>query len=390
MCNDGAIGITCPLHNGQWLPHPAPDPVARTIAPQTITSTLYPTTPHANRSATSRDRSQPVRPHVAAATVAIATFYESKPAGARPHQQPRLPSAFQFIVSHLSAPGSRHPSRPRDTLYGVRIASLQPSVSITLAALGRLDDLCACTRYCLEALPELTSRNLPVLHDSWSFGAQPHDLKADSSALLAAKPDLLIASVPYRMETLAAILRSGHPVLALAPHTLSDIFTDIRLLASVTHATSAADTLIASMQATLHGTRTYTATSAAQPLVYCEEWGKPLIHSQTWVAELVATANGRFLGTPGAHTTSDEIAAADPDVIILAWCGAGIRVPLDKVIAQRHWQHLRAVRSRRIHVIPDEYLNTPAPTLLKGLACLASALHPELYPPHPDLVTLSG
>src|SRR5439155_24667120 len=51
----------------------------------------------------------------------------------------------------------------------MRIASLQPSISITLAALGKLDTLCAITKYCLEALPELASRNLPILHDSWSF-----------------------------------------------------------------------------------------------------------------------------------------------------------------------------------------------------------------------------
>ena len=275
----------------------------------------------------------------------------------------------------------------------MRIASLQPSVSLTLAALGRLDDLCACTRYCLEALPELAGRNLPILHDSWSFGAQPHDLnpndpRSDAAGLLAAKPDLLVSSVPYRLETLAAILRSGHPVLALAPHTLANIFADIRLLASVIQAAPEADTLIASFEATLHGTRTYTATASTQPLVYCEEWGKPLIRSQTWVAELVAAANGQFLGTPGAHTTPDEVAAADPDVLVFAWCGAGNRVPLQKVIAQRNWQHLRAVQNRRVHVIPDEFLNTPAPTLLQGLACLASALHPNLYAPHPDLVTL--
>lgn len=280
------------------------------------------------------------------------------------------------------------PTRSRDTLSTVRIASLQPSVSITLAALGRLDDLCAHTRYCLDALPELAPRNLPVLHDSWSFAAQPHDARTDNAQLAAAKPDLLIASVPYRLETLAAILRSGYPVLALAPHTLADIANDIRLIASVLGASDAGETVIASMHATLHGTHTYTATARTQPLVYCEEWGKPLIRSQPWVAELVATAHGRFLGTPGAHTTPEEVALADPDVILLAWCGAGNRVPLEKVIAQRNWHTLRAVQNRRIHVVPDEFFNTPAPTLTQGLACIASALHPDLYAPHPDLITL--
>ena len=83
------------------------------------------------------------------------------------------------------------------------------------------------------------------------------------------------------------------------------------------------------------------------------------------------------------------VAAADPDVLLFAWCGAGDRVPLARVIAQRNWHHLRAVRNRRVHCIPDEFLNTPAPTLLEGLACIAAATHPQLNPPHPKLIQLA-
>ena len=50
----------------------------------------------------------------------------------------------------------------------MRIASLQPSITITLAALKKLDALCACTKYCLEALPELAQQNPQILHDSWT------------------------------------------------------------------------------------------------------------------------------------------------------------------------------------------------------------------------------
>jgi iron complex transport system substrate-binding protein len=144
------------------------------------------------------------------------------------------------------------------------------------------------------------------------------------------------------------------------------------------------------MQHAIENARTRCApiSQRDRPLVYCEEWGKPLIHSQHWVAELVEAAGGRFLGTPGAHTTAEAIAAADPDVLLFAWCGAGDRVPLARVIEQRDWQALRAVRERRAFVIPDEFLNTPAPTLVEGLACIAAALHPSVHPPHPRLITL--
>jgi iron complex transport system substrate-binding protein len=254
----------------------------------------------------------------------------------------------------------------------VRIASLQPSITLTLAALGRLDALCAVTKYCLEALPLLAERDLPILHDSWS---------ANTDEILAAQSDLVIASVPYRMESLAAILKSGLPVLALAPHSIADIYNDIRLIASLVRADP--ELIVTPMRQTIASTRARTEhiPSAQRPLVYCEEWGKPLIHSQYWVAELVEAAGGRFLGTPGAHTTPEEVAAADPDVLIFAWCGAGNRVPLDRAVAQRNWQGLRAVRNGRIHCIQDEYLNTPAPTLLQGLAAIAALTHPDVHMP---------
>jgi iron complex transport system substrate-binding protein len=252
----------------------------------------------------------------------------------------------------------------------MRIASLQPSITITLAALGRLELLCACTKYCVEALPELTRYGLPILHDSWT---------ANTDEIEATKPDLVIASVPYRMESLAAILKAGLPVLALAPHGLEDIYKDIRLIANVAGAGERAEILIQNMRQTI-------AVTAVCPRVYCEEWGKPMIHSQHWVAELVEAAGGSFLGTPGGHTTPEEITSADPDVLLFAWCGAGNRVPLKRIIEQRNLHHLRAVQSGNVYCIPDEFLNTPAPTLLEGLACIASAIHPGLFSSHPELI----
>jgi len=262
----------------------------------------------------------------------------------------------------------------------MRIASLQPSITITLAALNKLNTLCACTKYCLEALPELAAQNPHILHDSWT---------ANTAEILATKPDLVIASIPYRIESLAAILKSGLPVLTLAPHSLANVYKDIRLIAAVVDAQPEAEALITQMQSAIASTRDRSASRTQTPIVYCEEWGKPLIHSQSWVAELVEAAGGKYLGEPGAHTTAEAIADANPDVLLFSWCGAGNRVPLDRVIAQRNWQSLRAVRERRVFCIPDQFLNTPAHTLLQGLACIAAATHPDLHPPHPDLIQLS-
>lgn len=258
----------------------------------------------------------------------------------------------------------------------MRLLSLQPSISIILDRLGRLDHLCACTRYCLEVVPALADRNLPIVRDSWS---------TTTEELLPLRPDLVLASIPYRQESLTAILKSGVPVLLLAPHSLADIYNDIRLIASVADASAQAESLIAEMHSAIESVRAR-AASLPRPRVYCEEWGKPLIHSQHWVRELVEAAGGEFTGTPGSTTTPEAIAAADPDFILAAWCGAGTRVPLERIVEQRHWQALRAVRNQNVFCIRDEWLNTPAPTLLRGLEAIAAALHPcDFDPPEsPD------
>ena len=251
----------------------------------------------------------------------------------------------------------------------LRIAALQPSISIVLDRLNALDTLVACTRYCVEAVPALAQRSITIIKDSWS---------STTDEILAAKPSLVLASVPYRMESLGALLKSGCPVVTLAPHTLADIYADIRLIGSIVHRVEAAESVVAAMQQEIAATCARTS-NASRPIVYCEEWGKPLIHSQPWVAELIDAAGGQFLGSAAKQTTAEAIAAADPDVMIFAWCGAGDRVPLERVIAQRGWQDLRAVREGNVFCVADEWLNTPAPTLLAGLRALAAALHPAQF-----------
>jgi iron complex transport system substrate-binding protein len=72
--------------------------------------------------------------------------------------------------------------------------------------------------------------------------------------------------------------------------------------------------------------------------------------------------------------------SGEPDVIFAAWCGAGDRVPLEKIVEQRGWMNVPAVRAGRVFCINDELLNTPASTLIGGLHAIAWALHPELFP----------
>jgi iron complex transport system substrate-binding protein len=258
-------------------------------------------------------------------------------------------------------PGSHHPRR---------IACLQPSATVILDAIGELGRVVACTRYCIDVVPEVADGSRLILADSWT---------ADADQIVATQPDLVIAAVPYQEKAVSEILKAGARFLGLAPKTLADIYTDIATIAGAVAATDRGEAVIAEMQRRIDEVRARTA-SCARPRVWCEEWGKPVIASQQWVAELVEAAGGEFLGTPGRQASAEEIRRLDPEVMIAAWCGAGDRVPLEKIVTDRGWQQTSAVQAGRVFCIRDEFLNTPAPTLLQGLEALAFAIHPELFP----------
>jgi iron complex transport system substrate-binding protein len=262
-----------------------------------------------------------------------------------------------------------------ETRLPQRVVSLQPSVTVTLRDLGLLDRLAACTKYCLDVCPELRNSGCTInsgciiVEDSWS---------ATAEEIRAARPDLVIASVPYRMESLAEIMKSGVPCLCFSPKRLADVYQDMLHIARIMGEERRGWALVEEMRQQIEAVRQKTM-AAEKPLVYCEEWGKPLILSQGWVAELVEIAGGRFFGEPGKQAAEEHVAAADPDVIIAAWCGAGDRVPLEKIVARRGWESTKAGRNGRVYCINDEFLNTPASTLLDGLHALAAAIRPERF-----------
>jgi iron complex transport system substrate-binding protein len=106
-----------------------------------------------------------------------------------------------------------------------------------------------------------------MLADSWI---------ADTEQIVAVRPDLVIAAVPYQEKAVSEILRAGARFLGLAPKALSDIYSDIAIIAGAVGATGRGEELIASMQRRIEQVRACTA-AVPRPRVFCEEWGKPVL-----------------------------------------------------------------------------------------------------------------
>jgi iron complex transport system substrate-binding protein len=267
-----------------------------------------------------------------------------------------------------------------DSYYPRRIACLQPSASAILASIGELSRIVACTKYCLDVVPELRANaERLIIADSWTSKA---------SEILAAQPDLVIAAVPYQEAAVVEILKAGIRFLGLAPRTLDDIYGDVALIAGAVSAPDHGARVVSRMKEAIESVRLRSA-QLPRKRVFCEEWGKPIIASQPWVKELIEACGAEFLGSGGSPWTATEIAKLDPQVIIASWCGAGDRVPLEKIVVQRGWSDVTAVRDSQVYCISDELLNTPAPTLILGLQALAGAIHPKIFGPQHGLRSIT-
>ena len=249
--------------------------------------------------------------------------------------------------------------RPTGGSKKLRIVSLAPNATCILCALGARSQLVGVTRWCPDIAPV---KHLPRFGDCWKLESVPRILKL--------KPDLVIGSVPFKTETLGKLLENPLRFLALNPRSLADIESDIRVVAGLVGRRSAASLVIRKMRHSFAKIRQKTRGKRALR-VYSEAWPNPRIASPPWVAELVAIAGGEMVVPAGQRISDEQIARANPDVIVLAWAAAGDRAKPARAYAVEEWRNVAAIRNRCVFVVRDELLNTPAPILTQGAKELA-------------------
>src|SRR5208283_5377897 len=102
------------------------------------------------------------------------------------------------------------------------------------------------TKYCRDVCPEVGDGTRIIVSDSWT--AQAEDI-------LAVKPDIVIASVPYQLEAVGEILKAGIRFLGLAPRTLADIYGDIITSSAIMAARESGEQVVARMRAAIEEVR---------------------------------------------------------------------------------------------------------------------------------------
>ena len=290
----------------------------------------------------------------------------------------------------------------------MRIASLLPSATEIVCALGLADDIVGVSHECdfppaIVGRPVLTEPKLDPRGFSAEIDAAVRRLVRDGlsvyrireAALRAARPDLIVtqehcevcavsfAEVEQAVHTL---LDAPVPIVSLKPNLLDEVLEDFARVAAAAAVSEAGARLVAESRARLDRIRARVRRARSRPRVACIEWLDPLMVAGNWVPELIALGGGVYdLVAPGQHSPAlgwEALVAAAPDVVIVMPCGFGLeqtRRELPRLTARPQWQALPAVRNRRAYSVDgNAYLNRPGPRIVDSAELLAGLIQPDL------------
>lgn len=293
-------------------------------------------------------------------------------------------------------------------MNGLRVASLLASATEIVSALGARGNLVARSHECdfphdVAGLPAVTAPKLDTSRPSREIDRDVKQLleqalsvyRVDAGALRALGPDLIVTQTQCEvcavsendvLEALATWTGTPPKIVSLRPDGLADVFADIERVAAALGRVESGAALVASMKRRIDAVASR-AAALPKPRVACIEWIEPLMAAGNWMPELVAIAGGTNLfGEAGKHSpwlTMDQLAAADPDIIVVLPCGFDIprcRAEMPALAARPEWRSLRAVREGRVFLTDgNQYFNRPGPRLADSAEILAQMLHPEVF-----------
>lgn len=291
----------------------------------------------------------------------------------------------------------------------MKIASLLPSATEILCALGLGDQLVGVSHECdfpesVRGLPVLTEAKLDATRESAIIDAEVRRLVRDglgvyrikSELLAELQPDLIVTqdqcdvcAVSYADVVAAtrSLLGGRAEIVSLKPQRLEDILSDCLTVARAAHVEAAGEQLVTAARQRLDTIRQKMFRVRSRPRVACIEWLDPLMMAGNWIPEMVELAGGTYgaveSGVFSPTISWEQLVEYAPDVLILMPCGFGLAQTereLPRLTAHPLWSSLPAVRNRRVYAVDgNAYLNRPGPRIVDSAELLAGLIQPGLY-----------
>ena len=287
-----------------------------------------------------------------------------------------------------------------------RIASLVPSATEIVAALGLADSIVARSHECdwpaaVTRAPACTRARIDTRVSSGAIHEEVGRLLAAALSLYDLDTDILRTARPSHIVTqdqcdvcavglneveaaAAEFLEAPVEIVSLAPMRLGDVWDDIARVGTAlgVDARPVCEGLRARVDKIANRAR-----GLAPKRVVTVEWTDPPMSAGNWVPELVAAAGGvDTLGASGENAPIVDVAqvqAADPDAIVLMPCGYDLPRTIEDgraLLANPAWADLRAARAGDVYATDgNAFFNRPGPRLVESVEILAEILHPAHF-----------
>jgi len=280
----------------------------------------------------------------------------------------------------------------------VRIASLLPSATEIVCALGLENELVAVTHEC--DYPD-SVRDKPVLTRSVLSGASSgaevdrhirelvHEGSSiyalDAPLLEALRPDLIltqelceVCAVSYPIvERAVRRLGSSPQLVSLEPETIEDVFENIRVVGRLAGRSAIAERVCDSLRRRVAAVEQRVAGRPRRRVV-CLEWVDPPFNCGHWTPELVTIAGGdERLGVarrPAHAIDWQQVIDADPEVVVVMACGFSLERSLREV--ETAGGRFEALRAQIWVVDGNAFFSRPGPRLVDSVEIMAGILHP--------------
>lgn len=295
----------------------------------------------------------------------------------------------------------------------MRIASLLPSATEIVCALGLGEELVGITHEC-DWPPEIAGT--PVLTRSThelagASSGRIHRLVADAihggsslyaldeEALEAARPEIIltqelcrVCAVSYReVNEVARRIDADITVVSLEPTSIEGIFHTITTVGAMAEVEDAAIDLVESLRERLSAVERKVAArreaGGHAPRVVALEWLDPPFAVGHWIPEQIRRAGGwDLLGSDGAKaqaTTWDAVADVDPEMLFLMPCGFHLNETVREwsTVEKPIWlPDLPASRRGAVFAVDGSaYFSRPGPRVIDGIEILAEIMDPAAF-----------
>lgn len=219
--------------------------------------------------------------------------------------------------------------------------------------------------------------------------------QVDENLLRELKPDLILTQnlcqvcAPSGNELSVALkcLQPKPEIVWMSPHSLEEIFQNIRELGKATNRSDEAEAIVAERRGRLERILSRTKHILRRQKIFCMEWADPVYCAGHWVPEMVKLAGGvdklACKGTDSVRIAWNDVLKYAPEILILSPCGFHLAQALEQIAILQslpRWSELPAVRAGKVFVADaNSYFARPGPRVVEGTELLAHIIHPEFF-----------